>query len=148
MNLLLKRAKEHVWYSHDAPLVQELMDEIEHLNTRIATMGNSTKLIYDEMANSREALKTRRDTYKQRLEDAMEVLRSVAASRDEAILILENATAVAKQATTEVLQLRERVSALEFKLKSLYTVVQAEAPEILLVHDILNYNIGKLLNDN
>ncbi len=202
MNNVVKRAKEHVWYSHDAPLVQELLDEIEKshldysllsddykqllgdmeklrselatwrraadeghpqpctlgpncpyceiekLRIKIVTMGNSTKLMYDEMANSREALKAQRDTYKQRLEDALEVLRSVAASRDEAILILENATAVAKQATAEVLQLRERVSALEFKLKSLYTVVQAEAPEILLVHDILNYNIRKLLNDH
>jgi exonuclease VII small subunit len=58
-----------------------------------------------------DAIIAQRNAYKQRLEDAMEVLRSVAASRDEAILILENATAVAKQATNEVRELRKTLAA-------------------------------------
>ena len=144
---IVDKAKEHVWYSHDAPLVQELLDEIERLQNKTMSMGKSTTFMYNDMAISREAYKSQRDAYKQRLEDALEVLRSVAATKDEAFAALESATAVAKQATAEVLKLRERVDALEFKLKSLYDVVQADAPEVLLIHDILNYNIRKLLND-
>jgi len=144
---IVDKAKEHVWYSHDAPLVKELLDEIERLQNKTMSMGKSTTFMYNDMAISREAYKSQRDAYKQRLEDALEVLRSVAATKDEAFAALESATAVAKQATAEVLKLRERVDALEFKLKSLYDVVQADAPEVLLIHDILNYNIRKLLND-
>jgi uncharacterized coiled-coil DUF342 family protein len=144
---IVDKAKEHEWYSYDAPLVKELLDEIERLQNKTMSMGKSTTFMYNDMAISREAYKSQRDAYKQRLEDALEVLRSVAAQRDELLASLTNATEVAKQATAEVIKLRERVDALEFKLKSLYNVVKAEAPEILLVHDILNYNIRKLLND-
>jgi chromosome segregation ATPase len=139
VNNVVKRAKEHVWYSHDAPLVQELLDEIERLHleiqmasgtiqaaaqmadekydeverlqNKITTMATATSYMYDYMSDSRKALKAQRNTYKQRLEDAMEVLRSVSAQRDELLASLTNASEVAKEATEEIIQLRKTLAA-------------------------------------
>jgi uncharacterized protein Yka (UPF0111/DUF47 family) len=116
---VIGRALEHVWYSHDSPLVQELIQEIDKLQKRILSMGNSTTFMYNDMADSREALKAQRDAYKQRLEDALEVLRSVAATRDELLAIVENATEVAKGATEEIVQLRNTLSVCRATIKHL-----------------------------
>jgi hypothetical protein len=58
-----------------------------------------------------DSLISQRDTYKQRLEDAMEVLRSVSAQRDELLASLTNASEVAKEATKEIVQLRKTLAA-------------------------------------
>jgi hypothetical protein len=58
-----------------------------------------------------DSLIAQRNTYKQRLEDAMEVLRSVAAQRDELLASLTNASEVAKEATKEIVQLRKTLAA-------------------------------------
>jgi uncharacterized coiled-coil DUF342 family protein len=58
-----------------------------------------------------DAIIAQRDTYKQRLEDAMEVLRSVAAQRDELLTSMTNAIDVAKRATAEVVELRKTLAA-------------------------------------
>jgi len=116
---IVDKAKEHIWYSHDAPLVQELLDEIERLQNKTRSMGKSTTFMYNDMAISKEAYKAQRDAYKQRLEDALEVLRSVAAQRDELLTSLSNAAEVAKEATEEITQLRNTLSICRATIKHL-----------------------------
>jgi uncharacterized coiled-coil DUF342 family protein len=116
---IVDKAKEHVWYSHDAPLVKELLAEIERLQNKITTMATATSYMYDYMSDSRKALKAQRDAYKQRLEDALEVLRSVAAQRDELLASLTNASEVAKEATEEIIQLRKTLSICRATIKNL-----------------------------
>jgi uncharacterized coiled-coil DUF342 family protein len=66
-----------------------------------------------------DSLIAQRNAYKQRLEDVLEVLRSVAAQRDELLASLTNATEVAKEATEEIVQLRNTLSICRATIKNL-----------------------------
>jgi uncharacterized coiled-coil DUF342 family protein len=66
-----------------------------------------------------DSLIAQRNAYKQRLEDVLEVLRSVAAQRDELLASLTNATEVAKEATEEIVKLRNTLSICRATIKNL-----------------------------